>query len=91
MHLTYLVCEGTYITPSSDDIQKIVSTEWKIYDALIDSLAASLGCQIFFRDLRPTQGSHSKSDWLVPTLGVRSGRIASSSEKIKREIKMNRW
>jgi len=25
--LTYLVFEGTYIAPSSDDIQKIVSTE----------------------------------------------------------------
>jgi len=52
--LTYLVSEETYIAPSSNDVQKIVSTEWEIHDALVDSLATSLGCQILLRNFRPT-------------------------------------
>lgn len=79
----FLVSERTYIAPSSNDIQQIVSTKWKIHDTLVHGLAASLGCQILFRNFRPTQGSHSKSDRLVSALRIRSGGIASSPERNK--------
>lgn len=72
--------EITYIAPSTNDVQEIVSTEGEIHDALVHGLAAPLGRQVFLCDLRPAQGSHGESDRLVPALGIRSGRIAPSSE-----------
>lgn len=78
-----LIFERTYVAPSSNDVQKVVSAEREIHDAFIHGLAASLGRQILFRDLRPSQGSHGESNRLVPALRIRSGGIASSSERNK--------
>lgn len=69
---------GTNVTPSPNDVQKVVSTKRQVHDAFIHSLAASFRRQILLSDLCPAKRAHRESDGLVSALGVCSCGVAPS-------------
>lgn len=75
-----------YISPSSNNIEQIISTERQVDDTLVDSFAASFRREILLGDFRPAKWSNRKPDRLVSIFWISSCRIAPSSIFVHRQV-----
>lgn len=72
-----------HVSPSSHDIQQVVSAEAQVHDALIDSAAAAFGCEVLFRYLHPTEGADEETH--RPHVRVGSCRVAATPGRVNND------